>query len=207
MARKNLIERIKRWKKPQYTCVLVRKNQEEEETIKNQYMELVQRVKVDGHLLTPDCEYKDDGWSGTILECPGLDQMPEADALDGKFEILYFYDRGRISRRYVHQEIILDGLRDAGIECISLHDINGDSHEERLMGGVMGIFAEYERVKIAERMRIGKLRKVRENKSSSATTRKYGYDYLHRIKSGPNARDGQFTINEEQAKAVRLIFE
>jgi site-specific DNA recombinase len=180
-------------------------NQEEEQTINNQRIELIQRVADDGNILPTDCEYKDDGWSGTILERPGLDQM-RADALDGKFEILYFYDRGRISRRFVHQEIILEGLRDAGVECISLHDINGDSHEERLMGGVMGIFAEYERVKIAERMRIGKYRKVRENKKLLGYNPKYGYNYVHRIKSGPNARDARFVINEEQSEVVKMIF-
>ena len=132
-------------------------NQEDEQTIENQYMELLKRISEDKNFLVPDCEYRDDGWSGTSLERPALDQM-RADAMDGKFEILYFYDRGRVSRKFVHQEIILDGLRAEGIECISLHDINGDSDEERLMGGVMGIFAEYERLKIVERMRIGKLR-------------------------------------------------
>ena len=180
-------------------------NQEEEQTINNQRIELLQRVADDGNLLSTEHEYRDDGWSGTILERPGLDQM-RADALDGKFEILYFYDRGRISRKFVHQEIILEGLRDVEIECISLHDINGDSHEERLMGGVMGIFAEYERVKIAERMRIGKYRKVRENKKLLGYNPKYGYNYQHRIKSGPNARDAKFIINKEQAKVVEMIF-
>lgn len=181
-------------------------NQEEEQTINNQRIELTQRVEDDGHILAADCIYKDDGWSGTILERPGLDQM-RADSLDGKFEVLYYYDRGRISRKFVHQEIILDQLRNAGIECISLHDINGNSHEERLMGGMMGIFHEYERVKIGERMRIGKFRKVRENKKLLGYNPKYGYNYKHRIKSGPNARDAKFIKNKEQAEVVKMIFE
>ena len=136
--------------------------QEKEETIKNQEMELLKRVEEDGNTLSPDCIYQDDGWSGTILERPALDKM-RADAADGNFEVIYAYDRGRLARRFVYQEIILDGLRAARVEFISLHDINGDSHEERLMGGVMGIFHEYERLKITERMRIGKVRKVNEN--------------------------------------------
>lgn len=181
-------------------------NQEEEQTIDNQRIELIQRVAEDGNHLSADREYKDDGWSGTLIERPGLDQM-RADALDGKFEILYYYDRGRISRKFVHQEIILDGLRDAGIECISLHDSNGDSPEERLMGGMMGLYHEYERVKIAERMRLGKYRKVRENKKLLGYNPKYGYDYHHRIKGGSNARDGKFTVNKEQSKVVELIFQ
>lgn len=50
------------------------------------------------------------------------------------------------------------------------------------MGSVMGIFQEYERLKIAERMRIGKVRKVRENKKLLGYQPKYGYDYYPRIK-------------------------
>lgn len=45
------------------------------------------------------------------------------------------------------------------------------------MGSVMGIFHEYERVKITERMRLGKVRKVRENKKLLGYQPKYGYDY------------------------------
>lgn len=176
--------------------------QGKEETIKNQEMELIKRVKEDGNALSPDCVYQDEGWSGTILERPALDKM-RADAADGNFEVLYAYDRGRLARRFVYQEIILDGLRAADIEFVSLHDINGDSHEERLMGGVMGIFHEYERLKITERMRIGKVRKVNENKKLLGYIPKYGYDYHTRIK---NVRDGYFSINEKQAAVVRDIY-
>lgn len=181
-------------------------NQEEEQTIENQYIELVQRIKEDGNLLLPENEYRDDGWSGTILERPSLDRM-RADGADGKFEVLYFYDRGRVSRKFLHQEIILEALREDGIECISLHDINGVTDEERLMGGVMGIFAEYERIKLVERMRIGKYRKVHERKMLLGYNPKYGYIYHHRIKSGPNSQDASFTVNKNQAEVVNMIFE
>lgn len=176
--------------------------QEKEETIKNQEGELLKRIEADGNALSPDCIYKDDGWSGTILERPALDKM-RADAADSNFEVLYAYDRGRLARRFVYQEIILDGLRAAHVEFISLHDINGDSHEERLMGGVMGIFHEYERLKITERMRIGKVRKVNENKKLLGYNPKYGYAYHARIK---NVSDGYFSINEKQAAVVRDIY-
>lgn len=180
-------------------------HQEDEETIKSQYMELKARIEADGHVLSPDLIYKDDGWSGAIIKRPGLDDL-RADMQAKKFDILYFYDRGRISRKYVHQEIILGEAKDNGIECISLHDINGKSTEEVLMGSVMGIFHEYERVKIAERMRIGKVRKVRENKKLLGYNPKFGYDYHHRIKTGPEAKEGYFSINEKQAEVVRQIF-
>lgn len=181
-------------------------NQEEEETIENQKMELLERIKADGHTITPDCIYQDEGWSGSIIQRPDLDRL-RADAHDKKFDLLYYYDRGRLSRIFYHQEIVLNELQELGIAHIGLHEINGVSHEERLMGSVMGIFQEYERLKIAERMRIGKLRKVRENKKLLGYQPKYGYDYLPRIKKGENARDGKFIINEKQAEVVRMIFE
>ena len=183
-------------------------NQEQEETIDNQFMELKERIEKDfpGYVLSPDLIYKDEGWSGSILERPEMDKL-RADAKDEMFDILYFYDRGRISRIFIHQEIIIGELREANVQLVGLHDINGVSDEERLMGSVMGIFQEYERLKIAERMRIGKLRKVRENKKLLGYQPKYGYDYLNRIKKGENARDSEFVINEKRAEVVRLVFE
>lgn len=181
--------------------------QEEEQTIGNQKMEIMERIEKDAEVaLITDYEYKDEGWSGAIIERPDLDRM-RSDAREGKFDVLYVYDRGRLSRKFVHQEIILEELRECGIECMSLHDINGQTTEEVLMGSVMGIFHEYERVKITERMRIGKVRKVRENKKLLGYQPKYGYDYFPRIKTGPDARDGYFEVNKPQSKVVKQIFE
>jgi len=182
------------------------KNQEKEETIQNQELELLARIKDDDCLLLPDCIYKDEGWSGSIPERPDLDRM-RTDAVDKKFDVLYVYDRGRLARKYVLQELVLDELRKLDIEYISLHDINGDSSEERLMGGVMGLFHEYERLKITERMRLGKLRKVRENKQLLGYNPKYGYDYHPKRKENGNKVNGYFTINEAQAVIVKAIFE
>src|SRR6185437_10321925 len=180
-------------------------NQEEEQNIQAQLSEIKKRIKEDGNLLLPECIYQDDGWTGTILERPDLDKM-RSDAREHKFEVLYSYDRGRVSRKFVHQEIILEELRECGVEFISLHDINGESKEEILMGSVMGVFHEYERLKITERMRLGKIRKVKENKKLLGYNPKYGYDYHHRIKTGANARDGHFTVNAMQAAAVKQMF-
>lgn len=177
-------------------------HQEEEQTIKNQEMEIRERIKADGHIWLDENVYRDDGWSGSILERPGLDQL-RADAYDGRFEVLYFYDRGRISRKYIHQEIVLEDLRKLNVECIGLHDINGVSDEQRLISGVMGIFHEYERLKITERMRVGKLRKVRESKQLLGYQPKYGYVYHPKVK---NVKNGYFTINTKQAEVVKMIF-
>lgn len=181
-------------------------NQEKEETIKNQHMELMEHIgKDENAYLAPECIYKDEGWSGAILERPALDKM-RADAADGKFNVLYIYDRGRLARKFVYQEIVIEELRKYNVEVMSLHDINGETTEERLMGGVMGLFHEYERVKITERMRIGKIRRVKESKKLLGYQPRYGYDYHPRIKKGVDARDGYFSINDKQAEVVKKIF-
>lgn len=181
-------------------------HQEEEQTIENQLMELKERIAKDGNILPDSNIYQDDGWPGATLERPDLDIL-RSDAPTGKFEILYFYDRGRIARPLMLQEVVFEELRPLDIELIGLHDINGNSMEEIMMGKVIGLFHEYERLKISERMRIGKLRKVRENKKLLGYNPKYGYDYKHRIKNGPQARDAEFVVNKKQAEVVKRIFE
>lgn len=202
----NTITTIKRRKIAAVYMRVSTPGQEEEQTIENQWIELKAQIEKDGNILPPENIYQDDGWSGSILEREGLDNL-RADARSNKFEILYFYDRGRIARKLMMQEIVFEELRPLKIELMGLHDINGDSMEEIMMGKVIGIFHEYERLKISERMRIGKLRKVRENKKLLGYNPKYGYDYNHRIKHGPDARDGEFVVNEKQAAIVRTIFD
>ena len=180
--------------------------QEDEQTIENQYIELVKKIEEDGNVLLSDCEYKDDGWTGTILERPDLDRLRTEAKNTKNFDILYIYDRGRLAREYWMQEVVIQELQRLGVETISLHDLNPTNASERIVAGMQGLFHEYERVKITERMRIGKMRKVKENKKLLGYTPKYGYDYMPRIKGGDNERDGFFVINEKQAKVVRMIF-
>lgn len=178
--------------------------QEKEETHESQWAELDVRIQNDGAVLSPEHKYLDNGWSGAILERPDLDRMRIA-ARNKEFDVIYIYDRSRLARRFVYQEIVLDELENLGIEIISLHDVNGTTMEDKLMGGMMGLIYEFDRKKIAERMRLGKITKVRDKKKLLGYNPKYGYDYHRRIK-GNNAEDGKLTINEEQAEVVRLIF-
>lgn len=179
--------------------------QKDEETVQNQLSEIRQGIIDDGNTLLESCEYVDEGWSGAILERPSLDLM-RADARDKKFDILYVYDKGRLARKYVYQEIVIEELTNLEITFKSLHDINGVSPEEKLMGGVMGMFHEYERMKISERFRIGKLNKVRSGKLLGYQAA-YGYDYVPIKGKGHDKINGKFVINEEEAKTVHMIFE
>src|SRR3712207_6306730 len=85
------------------------RRQEEEETITTQLVELRERIATDGHLLVEECVYTEDGWTGELLARPALDRLRE-DARRGLFQVLYVYDRGRLARKFVYQEIVLEEL-------------------------------------------------------------------------------------------------
>jgi site-specific DNA recombinase len=77
--------------------------QEQEQTIDSQIDEIASEIERDGNILSSENTFIDDGWSGTMLERPSLDKMRDA-AKEGRFQILYVYDRGRLSRVFVHQK-------------------------------------------------------------------------------------------------------
>ncbi|HMS92227.1 MAG TPA: recombinase family protein [Candidatus Saccharibacteria bacterium] len=179
--------------------------QADEKTYETQIDEIKRKVEKDGHILSDQFIYLDDGWSGAYLERPALDQLRQ-DAREQKFNVLYVYDKGRLSRIFVHQEIVIEELLSYDIEFVSLHDINGSTPEEKVMGGVMGLFHEYERVKTAERFRLAKLNKVRHGNLLGYNP-PYGYDYVPVQGKGSTKVNGYFVINEEEAKVVRMMYE
>ncbi len=179
--------------------------QEDEETIEGQRVEIIERLEKDGLTISRDFLYEDDGWTGSLKSRPALDKMLN-DARKKFFNRLYVYDRSRISRDFIAQEEILQVLRIYGVEVIELHGISGSQPHEIFSGRVMGAMAEYERDKIKERMTLGKRRIVKENGQLLGYNPCYGYD-LHRKVKGKDGHPAYFTINEEQAKVVKYMFE
>lgn len=175
--------------------------QEDEQTIDSQIDEIILRVKQDGHILPKENIFKDDGWTGEMLQRPGLDAMLEA-AKEGRFQVLYVYDRGRISRVFAYQEIIIEELLNKDIKFVTLHDVKAETAEERVLQAMQGVFHEYERVKIAERMRRGKMYKAKSGLLINGNSID-GFDYIKKTDKEPT----HYVINEERAKAIRLIFQ
>jgi len=174
--------------------------QEEQETIESQLDEIKARITSDGNVLPTENIFVDDGWTGEMLQRPSLDAMRDA-AQEGKFQILYVYDRGRLSRVFAYQEIIIEELIDKGIEFVTLHDIKATTPEERVLQAMQGVFHEYERVKIAERMRRGKLFKAKNGVMINGNSL-YGWNYVKKT----DKEAAHYEINEEQARVVRMIF-
>lgn len=174
--------------------------QENEETIDSQIDEIKSRILSDGNMLSEEHIYKDDGWTGEMLQRPGLDSMRDA-AIAGAFQVLYVYDRGRLSRVFAYQEIILEEILDKEIKFVTLHDVQAQTAEERVLQAMQGVFHEYERVKIAERMRRGKHFKAKAGVIINGDAL-YGYRYIRKTETEPV----RYEINEDEAEVVKKMF-
>ena len=147
-------------------------------------------------------EYCDDGHSGARLDRPGLDQMRDA-AEAGLFEVVWCLSPDRLARSYAYQVLILDELARFGVR-VRFTDAPGldqDDPQARLLTQVQGVIAEYERAKIGERYRRGKLFRARTGEVISWKA-PYGYRRTPRGPGGP----AHLEIFEPEAAVVRRIF-
>lgn len=76
-----------------------------------------------------------------------------------------------------------------------------DSPEGKMLLGMQGLFAEYERAKILERTRRGKLHSARSGHIVGGIA-PYGYTYVKREGNQP----GHYIINEAEAEVVRMAY-
>ena len=173
-------------------------NQENEGTIETQLSAVNEYAQDRGYVIAR--EYIDNGWSGDSIVRPALDQL-RVDARKKIWEAVLIYDPDRLARRYSYQELVMDELKEAGVEVIFVTVTAPKNSEDKILYGVRGLFAEYERTKIAERFRLGKLRKVKEG-HILVSEPLYGYRYIPKV----NDKHGYYEINEEEAKVVRMIF-
>ncbi|MFA6325391.1 MAG: recombinase family protein [Candidatus Paceibacterota bacterium] len=179
-------------------------NQEDQKTIDAQLSEDREFAKKSGYIIVK--EYLDEGWSGDIIARPSLDQLRH-DARNRTFDAVLAYDPDRLGRKLVYQEIVIDELKKIGIEIlfVTMPPVNNAS--DKLLFGVRGLFAEYEKAKIAERFRIGKVNRVK-NKQVLTTEAPYGYTYiLNKGKRGnTDYVSGHYEINEREAEIIKNIF-
>ncbi len=176
-------------------------NQEEEATIDSQVAAIEQYIKKKGYDLPVDSYFLDEAVSGARLERPSLDRLRHL-AADGAFSVVVCYSPDRLSRNYPHQWVIMDELQRHGVrvEFVNQPDM-GDNPQAQLLLGVQGLFAEYERAMIKERLRLGCLYKIRIGKLMHNAP-PYGYRYIPVDQAGGSC----WVINEREAEAVRLIY-
>jgi site-specific DNA recombinase len=174
--------------------------QEARGTIGSQLAVLRQRVAAEGDGLV--AEFCDDGHSGARLDRPGLDALRDA-AEAGLLDAVWCLSPDRLARVYAYQVIVLDELARLGV-AVRFADAPAidDDPQARLLTQVQGVIAEYERAKIAERYRRGKLWRSRSGEVI-AWKPPYGYRRIPRSAAGP----ARLAVFEPEAAVVRRIFD
>lgn len=174
--------------------------QEARGTIGSQRAVLLERAAVEGHEVVG--EFLDDGYSGARLDRPGLDALRDA-AEAGLLDAVWCLSPDRLARVYAYQVIVLDELERHGVAVIFADaPAIDDDPQARLLTQVQGVIAEYERAKIAERYRRGKLWRARAGEVLSWKA-PYGYRRLPRSPDGPPRLEPY----EPETAVVRRIFD
>src|SRR5260221_10714345 len=128
--------------------------QERERTIGSQVEALEARAAAEGWVVELSCA--DDGHTGTRLDRPGLDQLRDAAAAR-RIDAVVALCPDRLARNYVHQALVLEELARFGVSVIFLEGGHADDPSGRLLAQIQAAVAEFERTKIVDRNRRGKL--------------------------------------------------
>jgi site-specific DNA recombinase len=172
--------------------------QEKEHTIGSQLEALRNYTAQNGMEIVE--EFTDEGYSGARLDRPALDRMRDLAERRG-FEVLLSYCTDRLARKFVLQALILEEMERFGVKTIFLEGGAADDPLSKLMHQITGAVAEFERAKIVERNRRGKLYRAR---CGEVVTWRAPFGYV-RIPR----RDGvapHVEIDENKAVVVRRIF-
>ncbi len=141
-------------------------------------------------------KYIDEGISGEVLNRPQLTKLIN-DIKDGLITKVICLDPDRLSRKLNNQLIIAEEIEKRA-ELLFVNGEYAKTPEGILFFQMRGAISEFEKAKITERMSRGRREKALQGKVVR-DCQIYGYDY--------DTQTRQFTINEIEAKIVRLIFE
>lgn len=176
--------------------------QAEDGTIESQVYLLRERIERDGYVVEPELGFVEDGVSGTTLARPVLERLRD-QAAAGAVDRLYLSAPDRLARRLVHQMLLVEELQACGVAVVFVNRPLGTTPEDQLLLQVQGVVAEYERAKILERTRRGRIHAARCGRVSVLTAAPFGYRYLNKHSGGGTAA---YEVIEEEAQVVRQIF-
>src|SRR5918992_3698951 len=142
-------------------------------------------------------EVQDPGQSGASLERPGMDRVRDLVSAGG-VSVVLAQDRDRIARELAYHYLLRREFEEHGTKIRAMNDGGDDSPEGELTDGILDQLGKYERAKIAERSRRGKLQKAREGKVMAGPRPPYGFRYN-------DARDN-YVVDAEKMRVIERIF-
>jgi DNA invertase Pin-like site-specific DNA recombinase len=123
-----------------------------EQTCENQLIELRRYVVARGWTAT---EYLDTGVSGAKDRRPALDELTTA-VRRHQVDAVICWKLDRLGRNLRHLVLLLDEWQARGVAFVTLGEgIDTSTAAGRLVAGVLGSIAEFERARIQERIRAG----------------------------------------------------
>ena len=144
-------------------------------------------------------EYEDAGKSGKSIEGRvSFNQMME-DIKSGKDGVSYVlvFKLSRFGKNAADVLATLQVMQDFGVNLICVEDgIDSSKDAGKLMISVLSAVAEIERENIRVQTMEGRMQKAREGKWNGGFA-PYGYSLI----------DGKLVVNEEEAVAIRMIFD
>ncbi len=144
-------------------------------------------------------EYEDAGKSGKSIEGRGEFNRMMEDIKTGKDDVSYVlvFKLSRFARNAADVLSTLQTMQDFGVNLICVEDgIDSSKDAGKLMISVLSAVAEIERENIRVQTMEGRIQKARDGKWNGGFP-PYGY----------SLKDGVLEINEEEAPAIRTIYE
>ena len=177
------------------------RSQARAQTIEQQIDRLRTHAAAQSWTLAPEQIFRDDGYSGANLRRPGLDRLRDA-AAGARLDRLLITAPDRLARNYVHQMLLVEELQGHGavVEFLD-RPMSQDPHDQLLLQ-IRGAVAEYERTLITERMRRGRLCKLRAGVLLPWTWPPYGY----RVDPERPRDPAGVRLDEAEATVVRDLF-
>jgi site-specific DNA recombinase len=182
-------------------CRVSTEEQREGQTIDSQVAELVRYAREKKWAVSDI--YKDEGWSGSLLARPALDQLRD-HAHQGRFQIVLVNDVDRLARDVSHLGIIKRDLESRGIRVVFRKLPGEQSPTHNLLVNILGSFAEFERELIADRTRRGKRHKVEVRQQHVGSLPPYGFKYIPKLSSA--GETGHLEVLPDEAAIVRRIY-
>ncbi|MCC7283619.1 MAG: recombinase family protein, partial [Acetobacteraceae bacterium] len=149
----------------------------------------------EGWVLVRD-QYDDGGISGGTLERPGLRRLLE-DIEDGLIDVVVVYKIDRLSRSLADFAKLVEVFDRNNVTFVSVtQSFNTTTSMGRLTLNVLLSFAQFEREVTSERIR-----------DKIAASKRKGLWVGGMVPLGYALNDGQLSVEEKEARTVRLIFQ
>jgi site-specific DNA recombinase len=126
-----------------------------------------------------------------------MDRVRDLVAAGGVSMVLA-QDRDRFVREPAYHYLLRREFEEHGTKIRAMNDRGDESPEGELTDGILDQLAKFERAKITQRTRRGKLRRAREGKVVPTRTPDYGFRY--------NLARDNYLVHEEEMRIVRRVF-